>query len=864
MFARFRFFITMLAMVLCIVGVTASAATDAASERARALLNRMTTAEKIAQLQCLSKAADLEQQVGADGIGGLACTVRSLGARAAAEKMNEHQRYFIERTRLGIPVILHEEALHGLVARGATAFPQAIGLAATWNTELMSRVAEAIARESRSRGIRQVLSPVVNIARDARWGRVEETYGEDPYLSSQMGVAFCRPFEAIGVVTTPKHFAANVGDGGRDSNPVHHNERLLREIYFPAFRACVQQAGAQSIMAAYNSLDGIPCSSNHWLLTKILREEWGFRGFVVSDYGALDGVHKRHLTAADEVETAAQTLNAGLEVEFPTRIYYGEPLKKAVQEGLVSEATLDEAVLRVLEVKFRIGLFEEPYADPLEAERINDSPEHRNLALQAARESIVLLKNEGQLLPLSRTIKHLAVIGPDADTVRLGGYSGFGMKTVSILDGLREKLGVERIIYEKGFDLKEKSYLTIPATYLSTEDGRKGLRGEYFANKELGGKPALERIDEQILFKWGKGQPHPLLPKDRFSVRWTGYLRGPKTGLVRLALTTDDGVRMWIDDRLLLDSWHDRGATTDWVAVRTVENRKYRVRIEYYENGSDTYAEFGWDYGQKESVVQQPVLQMVKKCDAAVIVAGILEGEAHDRARLDLPETQERMIQAVSATGKPVIVLLVGGGAITMMNWEHNVHAILMCWYGGEKGGQAVADVLFGDYNPGGRLPITFPLSISQTPLYYNYKPSGRSYNYLQLSGYPMFYFGHGLSYSDFHYSDLQIAPDRDALGAEIKISFNVKNTGTMAGDEVVQLYTHDLVASVARPLKELKRFKRIHLQPGENRLIEFNLSPDDLSFLDADLHWIQEPGAVEVMIGSSSKDIRLQSQLIL
>ncbi len=361
-------------------------------KRVEDLLGRMTLEEKVAQLGCILGEVDLEKQVGAKGLGSLGCVLRPFTAQKAAEEMNRLQKFFIEKTRLGIPVLMHDEALHGLVGNNATSFPQAIGLAATWNPDLMQEVAAAIAAETKSRGIRQVLSPVINIARDARWGRVEETYGEDPYLTARIGVAFCKSFEQAGVITTPKHFAGNVGDGGRDSNPVHFSERLMREIYFPAFKACVQEAGARSVMSAYNSYDGVPASANEWLLTGVLRKEWGFKGIVVSDYGSIPGMMDLHHTTGSLKETAEQAINAGMDVEFPNVYCYGEPLLNAVQEGLVKESTLDESVRRVLTLKFQLGLFDHPFVDAKAAGKINDAPAHRQLARRAACESLVLLK----------------------------------------------------------------------------------------------------------------------------------------------------------------------------------------------------------------------------------------------------------------------------------------------------------------------------------------------------------------------------------------------------------------------------------------------------------------------------------------
>lgn len=833
--------------------------------RVEDLLSRMTLEEKVAQLQCLIREVEGTDFINNEGIGNLGCILRQYKAKEAAEKLNRIQKFMQEKTRLGIPVIMHDEALHGLVANGATIFPQAIGLASTWDTALMERVARAIALETKSRGIRQVLSPVVNIARDVRWGRVEETYGEDPYLTARMGAAFCKQFEQLGVVTTPKHYSANLGDGGRDSNPVHFSERLMREIYFPGFKACFQEGGATSVMAAYNSYDGIPCSANHWLLTEVLRQEWGFTGFVVSDYGSVAGILDMHRTAANQKEAAAQAINAGLDVELPNVYIYGQPLREAVREGLVSEQTLNEAVRRVLRAKFKTGIFDNPFADPKEAARVNDCAEHRALALEAARKAIVLLRNEGCVLPFKRETETVAVLGPLADEVRLGGYSGYGVKTVSVLEGMKKVRPNVRVLYAQGCVLSHPVLPAIPSQYLTPAGGKpgeKGLRGEYFANKDLAGEPALVRIDPVLHFDWAGDGPDPSLPTDCFSARWTGKLISPVTGPVRLGVSTDDGVRLYLDGKLLVDMWVDRSVTTDVVTVQLEKGREYDLWIEYYENLGYAYASLGWDIQPAEKKPLDEAVAAAKQADVAVVVVGIIEGEGRDRARLDLPPDEEELIKAVAATGTPTVVVLQTGSAVTMGNWLSEVQAVVQAWYGGEEGGTAVAEVLWGDVNPGGKLPITFPLSVAQLPLYYNTKPTGRGYNYVDLSGKPLFPFGHGLSYTTFAYSNLRVTPRRIDPTGSATVTVDVENVGPLTGDEVVQLYIRDMVASVARPLKELKGFRRITLKPGEKSTVSFRLGPEELAMLDRELKLVVEPGAFEVMVGSSSEDIKLRTTL--
>ena len=833
-------------------------------QRVKDLLSRMTLEEKIAQLQC-----EIQDIVGKDsiitrGVGGLACTLRQYDAKEAAEHANKIQKLAVEKTRLGIPIIIHDEALHGLIGKGATGFPQAIGLAATWDPNLMERIATVIGKETRSRGIRQVLSPVINIARDVRWGRVEETYGEDPLINSRMGVAFCKSIEDEGVVTTPKHFVANVGDGGRDSHPIEFSETLLREIYFPPFKACFQEGHATSVMAAYNAVNGQPCSGNRWLLTDVLRNEWGFKGYVVSDYGSVGGILDLHHTAANLKEAGKQAVEAGLEIELPGIYAYGAPLLEAVKNGSVSESTIDTAVGRVLTAKFRLGLFENPYVDTGNAEKLNNDPAHRALSLQAAHEEVVLLKNANNFLPLKKDLRSIAVIGPAADAVRLGGYSGFGMKVVTLLEGLKQKASSAMTVsYAKGCDLIETALPAVPTDNLIPADakqGEHGLKGEYFNNMDLSGTPALVRIDKQLNFDWAQSSPDPAIHPDHFSVRWTGKIAPSATSAYRFSITTDDGVRVFVDGKLVVDSWSDRAATADFFALSLEAGKQYDFRVEYYENSGDAMASLGWDIKASANGEIREAVDLAKKSDAAIIAVGIIEGEGRDRAELNLPGTQEELIKAVAGTGVPTVVVLINGSAVTMSNWMDGVSAIVEAWYAGEEGGNAIADVLFGDYNPGGKLPVTFPQAVGQCPLYYNFKPSGRGYDYVSMSGKPLFAFGYGLSYTKFEYGNLQVTPKTFNPSDKIQVSVDVQNTGSRKGDEVVQLYMHTVVASVIRPLKELKGFKRITLEPQEKKTVSFTLTPDDVSFLDKNLKYVVEPGTVEIMVGSSSDDIRAKT----
>ncbi|MBN2416052.1 glycoside hydrolase family 3 C-terminal domain-containing protein [bacterium] len=790
-------------------------------------------------------------------------------ARAAAERINAIQRYFREETRLGIPIIVFDEALHGLVREGATAFPQAIGLAATWDKDLMRRVAGAIALEVRSRGIRQILSPVVNIARDVRWGRVEETYGEDPRLTAEMAIAFVSEFETLGVITTPKHFVANVGDGGRDSYPIHFSERLLEEIYFPAFRACIQEGGSRSVMTSYNSLDGSPCTASDRLLNRILKDAWGFRGFVISDAGATGGANVLHFTARDYTESSANALNNGLDVIFQTSLDHLPLFYPAAEQGLIPETVIDRAVARVLTAKVDLGLFDQPYVDPEEAAAVNGCEAHRELARQAARESIILLKNEPTVLPLLKKIRSIAVIGRDAAEARPGGYSGPGVERVSILEGIKARAGgAVRVDYEEGCGRETIGYVSVPAAQLShLKDGRRmqGLLGAYYRNRDWAGDPVLVRSDPRVQFGWTLYSPDPVkLDYDWYSVRWTGQITAPESGLYRIGLEGNDGWRLWIDGACILDNLQKQTVRRVTAEYRFERGRRYDIRIDFYETTGNVRLDLVWNMGVHDTVdaAITAAVKSARESDAAIIVAGIEEGEFRDRALLGLPGRQEEMIRRVAATGTPVVVVLVGGSAVTMSGWIDAADGIIDVWYPGDRGGYAVADVLFGDYNPAGRLPITFPVHEGQLPLYYNHKPAGRGDDYLNLTGHPLFPFGFGLSYTTFTYSDLVCERKQVQAGEPVRLTFRLANSGSREGDEVVQLYIRDLYASVARPVMELIDFQRIHLRAGEMREVGFEIPAERLSMLDKDLKRVIEPGTFRVMVGASSRDIRLRDSI--
>ena len=849
--------------------------------RVQDLLQRMTPEEKFWQLFMIpGNLSDGKEkyrhgifgfQVGStgdtDAAGQLIKRNDTTSAVATARRINAIQKFFVEETRLGIPFIAFEEALHGLVKEGCTVFPQAIALAATWDTAQVAEVAQAIATETRSRGIRDVLSPVVNIASDVRWGRTEETYGEDPVLCSEMGVAFVSAFEQNGIVTTPKHFLANSGDGGRDSYPADYNERLLEEYYLPPFKACIERGGSRSIMTSYNSLNGQPASASNWLLNQKLKTEMHFNGFIISDASSIGGANVLHFTAADYADASAKAMNQGMGVIFQTDYAHHLLFIPPFLDGRIPQSVIDSAVARVLRVKFNLGLFEHPYTDETNAAAI-PMERHRAIARKAAQKSIVLLKNEHETLPLSKNLPSLAVIGTDATEARTGGYSANSNHNRSILNAIEEQAGKNtQIRYVPGCGRSGNSYEPVPASALThTENGRilTGLEASYYNNIQLNGTPVLKRIDGQVNFRWTLYPPDPSVQFDFFSVAWNGSIQAPESGTYQIGIEGNDGYRLYLNDQLLIDNWKSQTYSTRLKPVHFEKNKRYKLRIEFFESSGYVWFKLVWNAGVASNWNQkiEEAVAAARNASASVLVAGIEEGEGADRAYLGLPGHQEELIRRVAALGKPLVVVLTGGSAITMKHWIDEVPAILDCWYPGEQGGDAVADVLFGRYNPAGRLPITFPVFEGQLPLVYNHKPTGRTDDYVNLNGQPLFPFGFGLSYTRFSYDSLRFSSNPMKLSDSITVSFTLKNTGRFDGDEVVQLYIRDLLASAVQPVKQLKAFQRVHLAAGASKQIQFTLNANQLKILNEHMQWVTEPGDFRIMIGASSKDIRLRGIL--
>jgi beta-glucosidase len=802
------------------------------------------------------------------------------------EKVSQMMNGAAAVERLGIPQYdWWNEALHGVARAGvATVFPQAIGLAATWDAELVREVADAVSTEARAkhheferRGERgrykglTFWSPNINIFRDPRWGRGQETFGEDPYLTSRIGVAFVRGMQGddpkyLKVVSTAKHYAVHSGpEPERHSFDAKADERDMRETYLPAFRALVVEGRAEGVMCAYNSTNGEPACANRKLFD-ILRREWGFGGHVVSDCAAVEDIWKHHRFTKTEAEASALAVKSGTDLTCG-REY--RSLVQAVKDGLIGEAEIDVAVKRLMRTRFRLGMFDPP--ELVRYARIpypeNDSPEHRALSLRAARESLVLLKNENETLPLRKEIKTLAVIGPNADApeVLLGNYNGQPSKSVTPLEGIRAKVSpATKVLYSAGLYPTGTLVETLAASALGRAGSGSpaGLKGEYFGNAEWQGEPALVRADPQINFDWGALGPGAKVPADNFSARWTGTLAAPESGKYLIGFAGNGGARLTLDGKVIVDELSNRRTRTTTREVELEAGRRYDVRLEYKENANlSAAARLVWRTPGGERRLREEALSAARQADAVVMVMGInpsVEGEemdvnvegfrGGDRTDISLPKPQEELIREVQATGRPVVLVLLGGSALAV-NWagEH-VGAILHAWYPGQEGGTALADVLFGDYNPSGRLPVTFYKSAEQLPPFEDYRMEGRTYRYFR--GEPLYPFGHGLSYTRFRYDNLKLSAARVRAGEGLTVSADVQNVGARAGEEVVQLYLKDEAASVPVPVRTLAGFSRVRLRPGEKRRVSFTLTPKQLSVIDERGRRVVEPGDFTLSVG--------------
>jgi beta-glucosidase len=860
-----------IALLLLLSSLVGPATLSMAQSTAQSTNEESAPAYKNTKLSFEERAHDLEQRMTLEE------KVSQLGHTADAVE------------RLGIPEYnWWNEGLHGVARAGiATVFPQAIGLAATFDDKLLHQDADAISTEFRAKynadkgkdgstvwykGL-TVWSPNINIFRDPRWGRGQETYGEDPYLTSRMGLAFVKGLQGdnskyLKTVATPKHFAVHSGpEATRHEVDVTVSRHDMEDTYLPAFRATIIDGHADSIMCAYNSINGEPACSNKVLLTEHLRDAWKFQGYVVSDCAAIEDISAHHKFKPTQEEGVAAALTAGTDLicgSPQARVHLErEAALNAVHQGVLPEATLDTAVTRTLTARFRLGLFDPPAMVPWSnlGPAANNTASHHELALKTARESLVLLKNENHFLPLRKSYPKIAVIGPDADSLDAleGNYNGTPSAPVTILSGLRKRFAKSTINYVQGTGLIGTVVSPVPTTSLYTNKARTrhGLNAEYFDNIKLEGKPVLRRIDPAVNFVWAFNGVTPKLTSN-YSARWTGVLSPVKTGDYILGFTGQDGYRVWIDDKVLVDDWTPhRPSTTQTQPIHLENGKAYSIKIEYFETIRSAEAKLIWGVPGRE---EDEAVQAARQSDLVVMVLGLsarIEGEemkvkadgftGGDRTSLNLPAPQEQLLERVYAAGKPIVLVLTNGSALAV-NWANDhVPAILEAWYPGEAGGTAVAEALAGDFSPAGRLPITFYKSVEQLPAFEDYSMANRTYRY--FTGDPLYPFGYGLSYTTFQYSNPQISSDPNSDDNTATISAKVTNRGTMDGDEVAQLYlTHEGVAGTS--LKELRGFQRIHLARGETLTVTFTLRERDLSIVDADGKRRIVPGTIKAWIG--------------
>ena len=808
-------------------------------------------------------------------------------------------------TRLGIPAYnWWNESLHGVARAGrATVFPQAIGLAATWDTGLMLRVATVISDEARAkyhefqrRGKHNIFegltfwSPNINLFRDPRWGRGMETYGEDPYLTGRLAVAFIKGMQGddpkyLKTVATAKHYTVHSGP-----EPLRHtfdavpSEHDLVDTYLPHFEAAVREGGAYSVMCAYNSVDGLPACANPRLLEDILRKQWGFQGYVVSDCDAVRDIYATHKTVTTPQEAVALALRAGTDLDCG--LTYANALA-AVRGGLITESDVDRSLRRLLTARFKLGMFDPPslvrwaqipYSD-------NDSPAHRALALETAHRSIVLLKNENHALPLSKSLKTVAVIGPNADdvTVMYGNYNGFPSEPVSPLQGIRNKLPNARVVYARGSDIAAgmPSLETVPASALFTSnagDRRPGLESQYYASANFDGRrhqpreqttprsdalvgtiptnpqPVFTRIDSLIDFNWWDGSPRADLNDDDFGVRWTGYLLAPATGTYQLGARGLNAFELYLDDKLVAQANGISGVNLRYAPVELEAGKLYPIRLDFHEFAGDATIQLMW---ARPGNPEQEALDTARQADTVVMVLGLsprVEGEemrveldgfaGGDRVQIGLPQVQQDLLQKVLALGKPTVLVLLSGSALAVDWAKSHVPAIVEAWYPGQSGGTALADVLFGDYNPAGRLPVTFYQSADQLPPFTDYSMKNRTYRYFE--GQPLYPFGFGLSYTTFAYRNLKL-PKQAAAGNRVPVSVEVENTGNLSGEEVVELYVS---GAKPGPIHSLEGFERVSLRPKERKTVQFTLDARRLSTVNPEGKRLVEPGTLEISVG--------------
>ena len=813
-----------------------------------------------------------------------------VGRMTLEEKVGEMMNGAKGIERLGVPAYdWWNECLHGVGRNGvATVFPQAMGLAATWDPALIHTVADTISTEARAKhheALRHDVhsiyngltfwTPNINMFRDPRWGRGQETYGEDPFLTARIGVAFVTGLQGhdpkyLKVVATPKHFAVHSGpEPSRHTFDAVVPERDFYEYYLPHFEACFREGGAWSVMGAYNRTYGEPCNSSTLLLQKLLRDTWGFKGYVVSDCAAIGDIWQNHKVVATAAEAAARAVNAGCDLECGGTY---KALPEAVAKGLIAEADLDVALKRLFLARFKLGMFDPPELVPFAQIPLteNDSPAHAALALRTAQEGIVLLKNNGTL-PLKENVKRIAVIGPNADSlpILLGNYNGSPSHPVKLLDGLKAAASGRTVAYAMGCGLvsAQLEFAPIPEAQLRA-GGQNGLKAEWFANEKLEGAPAVTRQDREVNFFWAQGNPVSGLPVEHISARWTGELLAPADGEYSLAVRGDDGYRLFINGKKAIDNWHiarDHESTRN-CTVTLKAGQPSALKLEYFQHERSAEISLLWAFASTRA--QDEALALAKTSDAIVFIGGIspqVEGEemkvpydgflGGDRTKIELPTVQLDMLKQLKATGKPLVFVCCSGSAIAMPWCAEQADAIVQTWYPGQAGGTALADILLGNVNPSGRLPVTFYAATSDLPPFDDYNLANRTYRFFK--GAPQWPFGHGLSFTSFKYDGLTAAQE----GGNIVIKCNVTNTGARDGDEVVQVYVRDSFTPEPRANQRLVGFARVSLKAGATATVNLNVRAQDLRLWDvASKAYRVYPGAYEFLVGASAGDIRLKT----
>jgi beta-glucosidase len=768
--------------------------------------------------------------------------------------------------RLGIPALRMSDGPVGVHDYGlTTAYPAGIALAASWDVDLAQRFGAAMGKDARARGVNFILAPGMNIYRAPMNGRNFEYFGEDPFLASRMAVSVIEGMQGQRVIATAKHFAGNNSEFARMTLSSDIDERTLREIYLPAFEASVKEAHVGAVMDSYNLINGVYLTQNNHLNNEILKKEWGFEGILMSDWGAThDG-----LAAA----------NGGLDLEMPSAAFMNrDTLLPAVNNGSLPVAVLDDKVRRILRKAIEFGFFDQPQAD---ADIPSYSQEGRQVALEEARGSMVLLKNSGNLLPLDENrVKTIAVVGPDAYPAVPGGGGSSETKpfyALSYLEGISNRLGTKaKVLY--AVDVPPLDEVFESSEFVTAPGGEPGLKGEYFANEDLKGTPALVRTDKHVHFDWGEGSFAPGEPVDHFSIRWTGYFVPKKSGDYKFYTSSDDGVRLYVGDEIGIDDWQPHAQTLDSYGRHLEAGQPYKIRLEYFESVGS--AIIGLGVTPAEAYVGRDTKPLAAKADAVIVCVGFdpkTEGEGFDRT-FQLPGGQDELIRQLRSVNKNVVVVITGGGNVDMTQWIDQVPAVLHAWYPGQEGGTALAQLLFGDYSPSGKLPASFERRWEDNPTFHNYYPAKgeQKVQYAEgvFVGYrhydrsttkPLFAFGYGLSYSTFEYSKLTVTPQAGDLNEPISVSFDLRNTGHREAAEVAELYVGDTHASVPRPVKELKGFAKVNLKPGETRHVTLKLDRRAFSFYDATKgEWRAEPGDFAILVGSSSDNIQLRSTFAL